>query len=366
MLSSKQLDKIANLMAESKIDVLVIGPSADLEYLTGLHPLNDERFKALFVMSDKRHFYVAPELYYEETRAALGPDIDILQWGDHEGFLKAISKVEAKYGLSGKRIGINDGIRAVDIIDIGETLNVKFANGVHVMENVKVSKDQEERENLRQAARIADTVIGEIVKFIRPGIKEKDIKEKIEEIMFKNGAQGIAFETIVASGPNSSRPHYNDDSRVIEENDIIIMDYGCKYNGYCSDISRTVFVGEPTDEMKKIYNIVLEANEAGEKRVAQGVTAEEVDRAARKVIKDAGYGQYFINRTGHGVGTAVHEAPYIKEGNKQVLDDGMAFSVEPGIYLPGKFGMRVEDIVLVNEGKGEILNKAPKNMIVIK
>ena len=360
------MDKIVHFMSDRKMDILVIGPSSDLQYLTGLKPFHDERFKALFILSDGRYFYVAPELYYEETMQTLGKDAEIFKWGDSEGFLKAINEANEKYGLEGKVIGVNDGIRAVDIIDVGNVVNAKFINGCSIIEGIRIIKTEEERDYLRKAARIADEVIPNIIKFIRPGVTEKDIKERIEKLLFEKGGEGTSFDTIVASGPNSSKPHYSDDSRVIEENDVMVLDYGCIYKGYCSDISRTIFVGEPTEEQKKVYNIILEANNKGEECARQGATAEEVDSAARNVIREAGYGQYFINRTGHGIGSGDHEAPYIKEGNKQVLKDGMAFSVEPGIYIPGKFGMRIEDIVLINDGKTEILNKATKDMIIIK
>jgi Xaa-Pro dipeptidase len=323
-----------------------------------------ERFRALVVLADKRYFYICPELYYEETREALGENTDIFVWSDSEGFLAAIGKSDKKYELKKKIIGVNDAIRAVDLLDIQDVMDMKSVNGSGIMEGLRLIKDQEERENLRQAARIADVVAGEIIKFIRPGLTEKNISDKITELFAVEGA-GLSFEAIVASGPNSSKPHYNGGSRMIEERDIIVMDFGCKYNGYCSDMSRTVFVGEPTEEQKKVYNIVLEANLKAEAFVKEGVTAEEVDLTARNIIRGAGYGRCFLNRTGHGIGTAVHEGPYIRENNKEILRDGMAFSIEPGIYISGRFGMRVEDIVLINCGRGEVLNKFAKEMIII-
>ena len=184
--------------------------------------------------------------------------------------------------------------------------------------------------------------------------------------MIEFGGEELSFQPIVASGPNSSMPHYNDDKRVIEEQDIIVLDFGCRYKGYCSDTSRTVFVGEPTDEMKKIYEICLRATTEAKKAVREGITAEEVDKVARDIITNEGYGQYFINRTGHGIGLAVHEAPYIKNGNKQILENGMCFSIEPGIYIPGKFGMRIEDIVMVDGDKARVFNNSNRNMVIIK
>jgi Xaa-Pro dipeptidase len=233
------------------------------------------------------------------------------------------------------------------------------------MEKVRQIKDEEEMELMKKSALIADQVAEEILKFIRPGVTEGDIAKRIKELFIEKGAEDISFEPIVASGPNSSRPHYNDDKRIIEDRDIIVLDFGGRYKGYCSDMSRTVFVGEPTKEQEEIYNIVRRANTEAELFARQGVTASEVDKKARDIIKEAGYGQNFLNRTGHGIGMAVHEAPYIKEGNDVVLKDGMTFSVEPGIYIAGKFGMRIENIVLIEKGKSNILNKFTKEMIIL-
>ncbi|KPU43110.1 putative peptidase [Oxobacter pfennigii] len=363
---SEKIDRLAQLMVKNNADVLIIGTSSDMEYITGKSSFICERFKALFILSDGRFFYISPELYYEETREVFGGQTDIFVWSDSEGFLPCLEKANIKYGLKGKTIGVNDAIRAVDMLDMKTVLDMNFINGVSILEELRVVKTQQERDYLRKASLIADEVAAEIVKYIRPGITEKDIGDKIIELFFEKGAEGLSFEPIVASGPNSSKPHYVGNSRVIEDTDIIVLDFGCKYKGYCSDMSRTVFVGEPTKEQKKIYSIVLEANKSAESYVKAGVTARDTDLAARKVIRDAGYGECFLNRTGHGIGTAVHEAPYIREDNRQILKDGMSFSIEPGIYIPGRFGMRIEDIVLIHNGSGEILNKFTKEMIIIK
>lgn len=360
----KNMERLSALMGSKGVDVLVIGPSSDLEYLTGLtfHP--DERFKALFVFADGSCFSVLPELYYEEGRAALGAGADIYAWGDSEGFLSAVLKGDARYGLKGKTIGINDGVRAVDLLDMESAVAARYVNGSPVTEELRLLKTGDERNKLREAARLADEVMGKVISFIRPGLTEKEIRNKIEALFLEAGC-GLAFEPIVASGPNTSRPHYNGSSRVVQERDVIILDFGCRYKGFCSDISRTVFVGEPTAEQREVFAIVAKANGAGEAAVMPGVTAEEVDLAARNIIREAGCGQFFLNRTGHGVGIAVHEGPYIREGNRQVLEDGMCFSVEPGIYMAGRFGMRVEDIVLVTGTGKEVLNKYSRDIIII-
>lgn len=366
MILEERVDRLSSIMAERKIDLMVIGTSGDLNYLAGIDSSLCKRFKGLFIFADKRYFYITAKLYYEETREALGEDADIIVWDDSEGFITAIEKANKKYNLEGLVIGVNEAIRAVDILDIMGVVNSKYVNGSSVMEELRLIKTDEEREYMKKAGEIADDVVGELVKFIKPGMTERDIKDKIYELFEKKWELNRSFEAIVASGPNSSKPHYNGCDRIIEENDVIVLDLGCRYKGYCSDISRMVFVGEPTEEQKKVYEIVLKAQSEAEKFARRGVTAEEVDAVARNIIKDAGYGECFINRLGHGIGMDVHEGPYIKEGNKQVLENGMAFSIEPGICIPGKFGMRVENIVFINNDKAETLNNFTKEMIVIK
>jgi len=352
-------------MAEQNVDAVIVGPSSDLQYLTDLSPYADERFKALVILAAKSCFYICPALYYEETVNTLGKDSKIYVWDDTSGFLSAWDKAKEEYGLADKRIAVNEGIRAIDMIDLQNFLGGSFVKADGMLEQLRITKSNIERENLRKAAEIIDEVVVELTKYIRPGLREKDVKRKVEELCIEKGASGVSFEPLIASGPNSSMPHYNDDKRIIQERDIIIIDIGCKYNNYCSDITRTIFIGEPTDEQRKIYEIVKEANRQGELCIKEGMPAAEVDKVVRSVIEKAGYGEYFIHRTGHGIGVAVHEAPYIHQANTQKLRTGMAFSIEPGIYLPGKFGVRIEDIVVVDGDKAEVLNKCPKDIIVI-
>ncbi|KUO76494.1 MAG: hypothetical protein APF77_18145 [Clostridia bacterium BRH_c25] len=365
MSQNSKIGELSRRLKENCLDAMIVGPSSDLEYLTGLHFHPDERFKALFALSDGRFFHIIPELYYEEAREKLGNESKIYVWSDTAGFLSAVVQARDEYGIKDMAMGVNDGVRAVDLLDMQECLNVSFANGSGVLEKMRLIKSEEERKFLRKAAEIADRVMGEIIKYIRPGLIERDISNRIKELFIECGGQGLAFDSIVASGPNTSRPHYNKDERIIEEKDIIILDFGCRYNGFCSDISRTIFVGEPTEEQRKIFDIVVRANTDAEELVRPGITAEQVDLAARTVIREAGYGHCFLNRTGHGIGMAVHEGPYIKEGNAQVLEPGMTFSVEPGIYIAGRFGMRVEDIVLVTESGKEVLNKSTRDIIIV-
>jgi len=366
MLNKKYVDKLCGIMVKNNIDVIMISPSVDLEFLTNFSPTICERFQAFFLLSNGEYFHISPQLYLEEAEKYLGSSTDIFMWKDSDIFIDAISVASQKYHLNGKTIAINNTIRGIDLIDIEEILNAKFVNGHNILENLRVIKDKYEIEKLRESAKIADKVMGEIIDYISPGITEENLAKKIEELFMQKGADGLAFKPSVISGPNSSKPHYRENSRIIEEKDIIILDMGCKYKSYCSDTSRTVFVGGITDEQKKVYGIILRANEAGEKMAKQGVIAEDVDKASRDIIEGEGYGQYFLNRTGHGIGISVHEAPYIRTGNKQILKKGMAFSVEPGIYMQNKFGMRIEDIVVIGANGPEVLNNFTKEIIVIK
>ena len=365
MIQLNRINEVARRMSAASLDALIIGPNTDLAYLTGLTPLSDERFKALVILKDGRFFHICPELYYEETREALGAETEIFVWSDTDGFLNAARAAFQSYHLDHGTIGVNDAVRAVDLLSLGTVVTAAFTVGSGVLEAARVHKSADERDFLRQAARLADEVAVEILPFIHPGAVEGEVKKRIGELFAAKGATELAFETIVASGPNSSRPHYTGGERVIEDHDVVVLDFGCRYHGYCSDTSRMVFVGTPSEEQRKIYAIVLQANLAGERAAGAGVTAGSVDKAARDVIDAAGYGDSFLNRTGHGIGMADHEAPYIKAGNPMVLEEGMAFSVEPGIYLAGRFGMRVEDIVLIDGGKAEVLNRSPKDMTIV-
>lgn len=365
MFNSKFFNKLLSVMKKDNVAAMLIAPSSDLEFLMGFSPHMDERFQGLFVLNDGRYFYVVPKLNREEIANVLGEESPIYAWDDGEGFLCKVKEGFNDFDLVNKTIGVNASTKAVSILDIKNALDVNFINGNEILEEIRIIKDEQEIEYLKKAAKLADEVFTDIVKFIRPGIQERDIKNKIEELFMEKGADGLSFNPIVASGPNSSKPHYNEDSRYIQEKDVIILDFGCKYKGLCSDMSRTVFVGGVSDEEREIYDIVYRSNEAGEKYAKEGVSAESVDKVSRDVIKNAGYGDYFLNRLGHGIGYSVHEAPDIKGSNNRILEKGMSFSIEPGIYIPGKFGMRIEDIVIIGKDGPEIINKSSKELIIV-
>jgi len=364
MLNQKYIDKLLKIMKDKSIDALMIGPSTDLKFLLGYSPHPDERFQSFVLLNTGEFFYISPQITAEEIEEKIKTEIDMYTWGDHEGFVGTTVNALKKYGLENKKIGINNGIIGINYLDIKNSFDANFINGHQILEELRIIKDDKEIEFMRKASELADKVMSRTIEFIQPGVTEKDIKEKIEEYFIEEGADGVSFTPIIASGKNSSKPHYAEDSRVIQEKDIVILDLGCKYQGLCSDMSRTVFVGGVTEEERKVYEIIRESNEAGENKAQIGTKSEEVDKAARDIIIEAGYGDCFINRTGHGIGYSVHEAPDIVGGNDIKLVPGMAFSIEPGIYIPNKFGMRIEDIVVMTEEGPEILNKFTKDIII--
>ena len=225
-------------------------------------------------------------------------------------------------------------------------------------------KDPDELERLRAAARGADAAFGEVVRLRFAGRRELDVAADLARLLRDHGHELVDF-TIVGSGPNSASPHHEAGERTIEPGDAVVMDFGGVAGGYCSDITRTVFVGEPTEEQRHVYDVVREAQQAAFEAIGPGVACETVDGAARAVIEQAGYGERFIHRTGHGIGIEVHEPPYIVQGNATPLAPGMTFSDEPGIYLPDRFGVRIEDQVEVTAEGARRLNEASRELTVV-
>jgi Xaa-Pro dipeptidase len=276
---------------------------------------------------------------------------------------EALHKIMEKEGLLGKTIGVNSSAPAYWTIDIAAKTNIKFVNAKPLLEEMRIIKSEEDLDNLRKAADIADKTFDEVIKFIKPGMKEAEVKS----FLFSNMAKLGGYDTwaIVARGPNSGFPHYNGSDGIIQSQDVVLLDFGCTYNSMRSDISRMVFVGGITDEQKKVYEICRKATEAAEAACFEGAFIPDIDKAAREIVDNAGYKDNFFNRLGHGIGYMGHEAPDIKTSNPRKLEKGMCFSIEPGINILGKFGMRVEDCVAITAKGTEILNKATHDLIIV-
>ncbi|GMA58588.1 hypothetical protein GCM10025858_30910 [Alicyclobacillus sacchari] len=230
------------------------------------------------------------------------------------------------------------------------------------MNQLRVKKDLTELELLRAASRQADDVVCAVKQHIRLGVSERELARTLESLWQSVGAEGMSFPPIVATGAHAAEPHHEPGVTGIEPGHAVIVDTGGVFHRYCSDITRTFIVGEPSPQLRDVYECVLAANLAGIAAVKPGVTLGEIDDVVRGVIERAGYGSYFTHRTGHGVGLDIHEAPFVVGGNEQVLEPGMVMSIEPGIYLPGQFGVRIEDLVAVTETGAEVLNQAPKRL----
>lgn len=359
MFKLKKFDKFFELMEKDNLDAVMIAPSSDMAYFVDYYAHADERLNCLVILKNRDYFHISPMINYEEAKVKYSEETKFYIWADGDGFLDSVEKSFKEYDLVGKNIGANEAIRGIDVVDISKLMDISFKNAHTLLEEYRIIKDDDGVNSLIKAAEIADKVMIQIKDFIKPGIYEYEITDQLKKLYKENGGQGLSFSPIVASGPNSSMPHYSDSDRKIEIGDSIVVDCGCKYNNMCSDISRTYFVGKPSEYQKKIYEICKNATESAQSFVIEGVEAGEVDKIARDIIEEAGYGDNFLNRTGHGIGFSVHEAPYIKANSKVKLVNGMAFSIEPGIYIPGDFGMRVENIVVVIDGVGVPINKAP-------
>lgn len=359
------IEKLIEKMKEAGLDAMLISPSAEMNFFIGASPMQCERFQGLFVKADGDMFYVCNLLYGGEMEHLLPESIPVYTWFDGDVMSEVVGKVLEEKGLKGKKIGVDSAAQAFNILDLMENAGVNFVNGKLLMEEVRISKTHEELEGLRAVARLVDQVFSEVLGFVRPGMTEQDVKDFLFNKMTEKG--GYDLWAIVACGPNGSYPHYTGSSRTIEEKDVLLMDFGCTLNNMCADMTRTVFIGDATDREKELYRIVRASQEAAEAMVKEGAFIPEIDAAAREVLGEFGYAETLINRVGHGIGYMIHEQPEIKASNPRRLEKGMAFSIEPGIYLAGDIGIRIEDIVVINEnGEREILNKSPKELIILK
>lgn len=367
MFDPLKIDKLFRLMKERSLDAVLIGPSNNLEYMTGFNPGGCERFQALVLTQEKQYFYICNLIYAEDMKSWFPESAPFYVWSDAQTFHATLEKAITDFDLSGKRIAVGESIRAVDLIEMETLFSAEFINGVDLLEELRIIKTEQDLDKMRTAARMADEVMEDLTGFIKPGMSEKEIKIRIEDLFMAKGAQGLSFTPIVACGSNSSRPHYCGDSGIIAKKDVLLLDFGCRYHGYCSDMSRTFFIGGISEDEKQIYHAARKAQLAAVSYAKEGVPCCDIDQQARDYIEGQGYGDNFLNRTGHGIGFDVHEAPYISKTNSRRLEKGMAFSVEPGICIPGKVGMRVEDIVVINhQGETEVLNRFTRDIVIIK
>ncbi|MEU8674666.1 aminopeptidase P family protein [Streptomyces sp. NPDC048560] len=343
---------------------LLVAPGPDLVHLTGYQPTAaTERLTVLVLSADQEPVLVVPALEAPDAERAVGaPALTLRDWTDGKDPYAVTAPLLAADG----RFGISDNAWAMHLLGLQQLLpNTSYTSLTESLPMFRAVKDERELERLTAAGAAADATYGEILKVRFSGRSETDVAADLSVLLKHFGHSQVDF-TVVGSGPNGANPHHEAGERVIEHGDMVVLDFGGLKHGYGSDTSRTVHVGEPTAEEQRVHDIVREAQEAGCRAVRPGVSCQDIDRAARAVITEFGYGERFIHRTGHGIGVTTHEPPYMIEGEEQPLVPGMCFSVEPGVYLPGRFGVRIEDIVTVTEDGGRRLNTTAREMAIVE
>ena len=316
------------------------------------------------IVSAKGCRYFTDSRYIEAAQKGI-KGFEVIMTDREHPYTQLLNEAIADFGITA--LGYEEHYLTVEEMDTYESkLNVSKFVPMHAqISGFRAVKEDWELDHMRKAQAITDKAFAEMCTRIKPGMTEKELQAELIYCLYKNGGEGLSFDPIVVSGPNTSLPHGVATDRVIREGDFVTMDFGVLYNGYCSDMTRTVAVGYATEEMEKVYNTVLQAQLAGLAATKAGVIGKDIDAAARKVITDAGYGAYFGHGYGHSLGLEVHEAPNPNPGNDQPMPAGAVASAEPGIYLPGKFGVRIEDVTIYTADGCENITKSPKNLIIV-
>jgi Xaa-Pro dipeptidase len=345
-------NRLAEAMSEAGLRGMAFNAGPSLTYLTGLHfHLSERPVVGLFTI-DKPPIIILPELEAGKLNH-LSYSIQGFAYGENpDTWWKVFQNALNSADLRRSQIGIEPRwMRVLELDFLNNTgLEIDFLPGDACMTGIRIRKDEAEISAMQKAVHIAQDALQSALPAIKPGITEKELAAEITVQLLRHGSNSqLPFTPIVASGPNSANPHAFPGDRELKNGDLVILDWGANVDGYFSDLTRTFTLGEPDNEMKIIARIVNQANSAAREAAGPGVTAQEVDQAARRVIEEAGYGQYFIHRTGHGLGLETHEAPYIRDGNLLSLEPGMSFTIEPGIYITGRGGVRIEDDVLITD-----------------
>lgn len=319
--------------------------------------------EGMAIVTKKGCRYFTDSRYIESAQAGIR-GFEVLDVAKGRNYAACLNAAIADFGVT--TLGYEENYLTVaEFTGLEKSLNAKLVPYNAKINGFRGVKEDWELDLMRQAQKIADKAFMETLPCIKAGMTELELQAELIYRMYKNGAQGLSFDPIVVSGPNTSMPHGVAGERVIQEGDFVTMDFGVLYRGYCSDTTRTVAVGYATEEMKKVYYTVLEAQKAGIAITKAGATGAEIDGAARKVIADAGYGEYFGHGYGHSLGLEIHEAPNVSPRNTEPLPAGAVCSAEPGIYLPGKFGVRIEDVTIIGEDGCEDITNMPKDLLIV-
>lgn len=359
-----RVKKVLDAAKARNVDVVVVMPGANLLYTFGFKGKVSERVILGFLPTRGEPVLLLPELELPSAREA-SPWKNFRTYKDEEGPAEALRQVAADLRLAGACLGVEYGVMRLREYRLLQDVIGQF-NTVDASEffaAARICKDAAELDCMRQAVAIVETALEKVLPEIRPGRKEVEIAARLEMVMRELGSEGTPFGTIVASGYRGALPHGRASDKTIEAGELVILDFGAVYKGYVADITRTVAVGRVSEELRRAYQVVYDAQHRAREGVGPGRTAGEIDALARDYITEAGYGPYFTHRTGHGLGLDAHEEPYIMKGSKLRLLPGMTFTVEPGIYLPGKGGIRIEDDVVVTERGFESLTRYPRELL---
>ena len=352
--------QIAAKLEAYHIDSMLLSCEANRFYASGFHSSGTD---GMALVTREKNYYFTDARYTEAAgRAVQGAELR--ETGPGKSY--SLRLKEAVQEQSVHRMGYEDAYMTVKDYEMySKALSCELVPATELLLELRRVKDQEELASMTAAQRIAEQALEDILKEIRPGVTEKEIAARLQYLMLHYGAENMSFDPIVVSGPNGSLPHGVPSERKIRSGEFVTMDFGCIYHGYCSDMTRTVAVGSATEEMRTVYETVLAAQAAGIAAARAGVCGKDVDGAARSVIEAAGYGSYFGHGFGHGVGVEIHEGPNASSANDKPLPAGAVISAEPGIYLPGKLGVRIEDVIVITESGCENLTRAPKELLVL-
>ncbi|MCI1208573.1 MAG: Xaa-Pro peptidase family protein [Treponema sp.] len=352
-----RLDAVCSAMAGQKLDGLIVSDPQSIWYLTGFYTEPYERLFVLYLSTDGRHKFFLNRLFADP-----GSAVEKIWINDADDGIRIVADNTVRTG----RVGIDKNWPARFLLPLMEyNAGVTYVPGSACIDTVRARKDAEEQQLMKAASRINDTCMKRAAEFVQSGITEKQVAEYIAAQFKKEGADGPSFATIVSFGKNAADPHHEPDETIVKPGDCVLIDMGCRKDRYCSDMTRTFYFKTVPEDALRLYEIVRKANETAEAFVKPGVRLCDIDAAARSVITEAGYGPYFTHRLGHFIGQTDHEAGDVSSANTGKAETGMLFSIEPGIYLPGKTGVRIEDLVLVTGSGCEILNKVDKHVKII-
>lgn len=351
--------KIFEEMKNNGIQQMIVSDKMSIFYLIGRKIESDERLLALYLNTNGDCKLIVNKLFPQEP----DPEFELVWYDDdHDGV-----EVLSRYVDKNEKIGIDKNWPSGFLIRLNELLgNIEFVNSSYIVDKTRLIKDNQEQNFMRESSRLNDIAMERIIPWISKGLNEIELATKAREIYKELGCEDVSFDPIIAFGKNAADPHHDADETIGKDGDCVVIDIGGLKDNYASDMTRTIFIGEPSEFSKEIYNIVKEANLRGIAAAKPGARMCDVDYAARSYIESKGYGQYFTHRTGHSIGLQDHEPGDVSATNTEIIKVGQCFSVEPGIYIPEKnIGVRIEDLVLITEDGCEVLNKYPKDLMII-